>query len=660
MSETRPGVLPDHLRARQTAERREFGVQVVAILMAVVCFSAAALFTDDMNEIRKERQLVIDPESTKGLPSDIALLGKLGTFRALAIDWASIRAGRLREEGKTYEALQLHETICVLAPRFPKVWADAAWNMAYNISVEQYSPEGRWTWVKNGIELLRDRGIQFNTRALLLYKELAYIYWHKIGDIMDDEHLNYRRALAVDMERTLGAPPVTVDDAGYIDWFREIVEAPRNLQGFIEGDVEVRHLVSALEAVDLAPDSSLLEFVARHDRPELRESDLIENRAALDADRAAGLAVVFDEDSAEALKRLLAAVRSKVLREKHKFDLDMMLRLMVEEYGPLDWRNNFAHALYWASRGDEMAKDYHGLDRADQLNTARLVFFSLQSLIDRGRMVLYPDFDDPFMSYLDLSPDTRYIPYLHDAYMRLGKRLHEDHEDYVEGTPGPKFMNGFVTAMQNWIFLLYFEGGERNLKLAENYYAWLREYNPHPDGTTQSRYMKTLDEFVMGDVLSQLQTYRAAGAIIRNLVTRGLKQYSLGQKRSAATSLARAQLCHDYWMQDSDADINDRMKLEPLDRIVRNQIIDFMKEPTFEPLFKARLWRELPLEYRQVTYDSLRQYFGELCESRSPVWSVSAAFPEPAGMNAARRRMQKTGGPSEPGADVEQGEKHKD
>ncbi|MEK7756273.1 MAG: hypothetical protein AAB385_03585, partial [Planctomycetota bacterium] len=114
--------LPEHLAARRAAQRSEWVVQTIAVSVAVVCFTLAGLLIGPVNTIRKERQLVIDPATIKGLPPDIALLGKLGTFRALAIDWASIRAERLKEEGKTYEAMQLHETVCALAPRFPKVW----------------------------------------------------------------------------------------------------------------------------------------------------------------------------------------------------------------------------------------------------------------------------------------------------------------------------------------------------------------------------------------------------------------------------------------------------------------------------------------------------------------------------------------------------------
>lgn len=653
---------PQHVIARRAARRRESTVQIVAISLAVLCFVGAGFFVGPVNTIRQERQLVIDPDTIKGLPPDLALIGKLGTFRALVIDWASIRAERLKEEGKTYEALQLHETVCALAPRFPTVWANAAWNMAYNISVMQYSPEARWQWVQNGIEILRDKGIQYNPKAVGLYKELTYIYWHKIGDFLDDEHLNYKRALAVQMERVLGAPPVVLSDEEYFAWFRAIVTAPRDLNEMRRTDTQVDALVTRLRLVDLYPDESLLEFVAGRLRPELQVADLAKGGSQHDELTERRLKLLTDPELEEPLDRLLTAVRSQVLRERYKLDLDWMLSLMVEKYGPLDWRNAFSHALYWSSLGDEISRGHENLSVFDQRNNARFVFFSLQNLILKGRITLWPDFDDPFSSYIELTSDTRYIPYLYHTYLRLGKEHFGDHPDFKEGTPGRVYMTGFVTSMHNWIELLYLEGGEKNVKQAEAFYAWLRENNPHPDGSTQERYLVTLDEFVMESLLSQLATYKAASAYIRSFIRRSLKQFALGLTRGGVTSLRRARQAYDYWMLDTKGDINERRKMQPFVVILRDDVEAYMKRPQFAPLYKARLWTNLLRhrpEVNQMTYDHLLAYFERLCTAQNPPWDVNLAFEEPPAMDEFRKReIEYRGAPRR--EDVEEGEQFKD
>ena len=68
-------------------------------------------------------------------------------------------------------------------------------------------PGERWRWVKRGLELLRDRGIRHNRRAAQLYRELAWIYLHKIAGSSDVAHRHYKRRLAIEMEDTLGVPP---------------------------------------------------------------------------------------------------------------------------------------------------------------------------------------------------------------------------------------------------------------------------------------------------------------------------------------------------------------------------------------------------------------------------------------------------------------------
>ena len=639
------------LAARQTAMRRERSVQILAAAIALMSLVGAAFLVRPINRIRLEKQLVIDPDTIKNLPPELALLGKLGTFRALAIDWASMRAERLKEEGKTYEALQLHEMVCALAPRFPTVWANAAWNMAYNISVSQYSPEARWQWVHNGIRLLRDKGIQYNPKSVTLYKELSWIYWHKIGDFLDDEHLNYKRALATDIEGVLGAPPVALTDAEYFAWFRKIVDAPRDLDQLLAEESDLASLAGRLKAIGLFPDQSLLEFVARHLRPELKMSQLHAETAEKDAVLQRQLAAVTDPEQKQLLERLLAAIRSNVLRTQYRLDPTVMFELM-QRYGPLDWRNAYAHSLYWADMGDRVSRGHENLNIFDQRNNARFVFYSLQNMVLKGRITLWPNFDDPFVSYIELTPDTRYIPFLYKEYLRLGKEHFGDDIRFKEGTPGPVYMSGFVTNMSHWIQLLYLEGGKGNMELATSFYAWLRDNNPHPNGSVQEQYLQTLDEYVMGDVLSQLQTYRAAGAFVRSLIQRSLKEFSLGLAKKAIGSLRRARLSYEYWMTDTQADINERRKMQPFRIVLRDEIEAYLKHQRIAPLFKAMLWKHLPLEQRQMVFDHLYPYFERLCEIQQPPWAVPRAFPQPPGMDAFRQKEIKTrGAPRREGVD---------
>ncbi len=133
----------------------------------------------------------------------------LGGFRGLIADLLWLRALHLQEGGRFFELAQLADWIAKLQPQFTAVWSFQAWNMAYNISVLFPDPDHRWRWVNNGIRLLRDEGLRFNPRQPALYRDLGWLYQHKIGFLMDSAHAVYKRRLATEMQAALGGgrPP---------------------------------------------------------------------------------------------------------------------------------------------------------------------------------------------------------------------------------------------------------------------------------------------------------------------------------------------------------------------------------------------------------------------------------------------------------------------
>lgn len=123
----------------------------------------------------------------------------LGGFRGTLADALWIRATLLQDQGDYFELMQLADWITKLEPRFTAVWAFQAWNLAYNISVLFYTPEDRWRWVRAGITLLRDEGLFYNPGDAGLYRELSWLFFHKLGEDLDDAHLEYKQAWAAEM-----------------------------------------------------------------------------------------------------------------------------------------------------------------------------------------------------------------------------------------------------------------------------------------------------------------------------------------------------------------------------------------------------------------------------------------------------------------------------
>ena len=128
------------------------------VLVAISLAYAATLRVAPMNELREAHQLVLPPLPKK-VSSSALLTPLLALGRAPLVDYLWLRATKLKDEGRIFDAYQLAQWICELQPKFPSVWAFQGWNMAYNISVTQKSAEERWRWVRNGYELIRDKGI---------------------------------------------------------------------------------------------------------------------------------------------------------------------------------------------------------------------------------------------------------------------------------------------------------------------------------------------------------------------------------------------------------------------------------------------------------------------------------------------------------------------
>ena len=657
MSRTITYDIPRHILQREAAKRADRVVQLLFGLIAVLCLVGAALLIPSINEARKEHQLVIDPDAVEGLPPDIRLLTKMGTFRALAIDVGFMRLERLKNEDKFFELMQLSSWLCKLAPRYPSIWLFASWNQAYNISVSQYSPEARWKWVSNGIRILRDEGIQYNPKSIGLYKELAWTYWHKVGDFTDDHHWSYKKELAVEMERVLGAPVIALTEAETIDAFRKIAEAPTDLDTVLQQE-EVASFVVELRRVGLDADDSLLSFVARYMRNDIQVARLlkIDEIDAWQTQLLERTRLLADPENVAVRDSLLAALRADALRTRYHMDPEYMLEMM-EEYGPIDWRMSYGMSMYWSSLGDKITKGQISLDLSQSMNTVRLIFFSLDSMVRRGRLVLEPNFDKPNASALQLLPDPRFIRHTHEAMLKYGKEQLDDpnFEGFDEYPILPNYRAGHVNFLRYSIRQLWWLGTPEARAEAVGYYRWLREHDREPNGDPKAYYMQPIEAAVMEEIYQGLTSFKNAQMIINGFLDRSLDQLAIGDLPAAQGFLSVAQQGWTYYMADKDIDNVDRRRIPPL-RVMRRRVaMDYLQRPDKPLLKKVRLWRRLDLESRQHVYDKVLPYLTRLCGQHDPPLDLAQAFPEPPGMEEFRRQAPEAPKPTEP--EIERGEK---
>lgn len=188
-----------------TDKTRIYKVGMVAL--AIVLFCVSAQVQNRLNVDRTQLGLTKLPPLENAPPVLAFSTVALGGFRGLIANALWMRATDLQDEDKYFEMVQLADWITKLEPHFVSVWTVQAWNMAYNISVKFQDPEDRWHWVQRGIQLLRDQGIPMNPDETLMYRELSWLYQHKIGQNLDDAHMRYKLRLAQEMQPVLGGRP---------------------------------------------------------------------------------------------------------------------------------------------------------------------------------------------------------------------------------------------------------------------------------------------------------------------------------------------------------------------------------------------------------------------------------------------------------------------
>ncbi len=176
----------------------------VLAAVAVVLLLVSSTMQSRMNVARAELGLTTLPPLKNAPPLLAFTTVALGGFRGLIANALWLRAGEMQDADKYYDMVQLADWITALEPHFSQVWTYQAWNMAYNISVKFKDPEDRWHWLRRGIVLLRDRGIPLNPDTAMMYRELSWLYQHKMGQNLDDAHLTYKMRWAEEMQKMVG------------------------------------------------------------------------------------------------------------------------------------------------------------------------------------------------------------------------------------------------------------------------------------------------------------------------------------------------------------------------------------------------------------------------------------------------------------------------
>jgi len=456
-------------------------IWTVGIVLAVALLITAGRQLDFINAKRQDMGLIMDrPENVP--PSLAFATVATGAFRGLLVDILWIRADKLKEQGQFFDAKQLAEWITILQPRFAEVWEFLAWNMAYNISVTipETRPDQRWQWVKNGYELLRDKGIEKNPKSILLYRELARIFQHKIGGVTDEAHKYYKIQLALAMEPLIGS----ADNKD----FKALADAPKNWQQII-ADANVTPIITALKSADkeFADDD---RFVSNY--LSLRQNPGRFNPAAFQ--------VIDQFRSTTALRKFDVFAKAYQLRNVWKLEPVLMCELNriygpvadwddPNKYVPLDWRHPDTHAIYWAVTGLQSAGK--GEYSPAETNTDRMVVHSLQNLFRYGKIYIYDVPVQPSPETFEQQKQDEQPLLRREIYLRPDLRMFKPYSEammavldkyrVLKDSTFVSLQNGHRNMLKNAVLSFYQAGSspeDPHRREAQRIYKQLRQLYP--------------------------------------------------------------------------------------------------------------------------------------------------------------------------------------
>ena len=635
--------------------------QLIATGVALTSVTAGGLLLPSILREAEDNTLRYTNNVVDGAPDWINTVGmSIGALRGLLVDYLWIKIHQMQKDGLYFEVMADADLITKLQPRFPQVWVFHAHNMAYNISVATHTIEERWEWVNEGIRLLREKALRVNPDDLVLHKELAFFFMHKINGNSDDAHLYYKRKFAERWHNLLSEPPVSWKDR--TAWIKEIADAPRTVQEAITQNPKVQELLDILE-VDFS------EFIGDDETlsPELLLNQIAQLETILDYSMVAreiGLQdslrsrspyfnqlekLYLNPEYKSAWKILLATSRKQILKDEYNMDPQLMYEY-TRDGGPLDWRHPQTHAFYWARRGGQVGKGRLAADDIYKImNTDRIQLQALQGLARSGRITY-----DPFSQEVPgRFPDPRFIDSVigDDTRDGLWNELYKKHY-FVRGAGSDTFTtflrNFLGSAVREW-----YRQGE--IERAQSILDQLDDLFGTGATPPNNAYKIPLDVWVRNETEGM---YERVPAVAISDVTAALRyafRVGVGQNNpevynealkfaQQVTTQFKTNEYNDYTTKFGSGRIQDIIgALESSAQITFEQL---MTDPTVSIEERMAIWGGIdrleqglrPRVYDRIVSRLQAQY------NRHPLSRIRTfekAFPKPPGLDAWRQQMAK-------------------
>ena len=461
----------------------------------------------------------------------------LGSFRGLVADLLWLRAGSLQEKGSYFEMVQLARWITDLQPTFSGATAYLAWNMAYNISVTCSSFEDRWRWVNEGIKLIRDQAIEYNPEDPILYKELAWIFQHKLGNIMDDANLYYKNRLAILVTNVVGTNP---------DW-EGMAAAPVGEREFMKVYPEDHRIWKAAQAAGYE-NYAMLYAAFKSTEPAALPQPFV-NRLG---------------DDEELVKKLRDYFHAEYLREKLKLDSKLIVEIN-KEYGDMDWRVPESQAIYWATMGIKRTPGHK------DLSCDRIITQSLYEAFRSGRILMI---DETAFETITLVPNIQLVDAVFDRYKEV-QEIYEKDNNYST------FRSARINFIKEAISILWNYG---SFSKSAEYYKKLQAEEP-------GSHKLPLEAFVMQQWAEEVRdaSVKKASEIVSGLIMRSMFYLIYNDHDAAVANERMARYIYNKYQKEMGGEA--RTTLPPYNEMKKSMVETLGKtlNPVMAEILKQRV-----------------------------------------------------------------------
>jgi hypothetical protein len=457
----------------------------------------------------------------------------LGSFRGILADFLWLRAASLQDKGNYFEMVQLADWIQKLQPRFAGAASYLAWNMAYNISVTCSNREDRWRWVNEGLKLLRT-SLTYNPEDANLYKELGWIFQHKMGNVLDDAHQLYKNRLALAMMWVTGSNP---------DW-EKLAKAPADYKAFLKKYPQTKDspFWEALKKSGIETYDKLYEDFKK--KSVLPQNFLIAlNKPLMAADLSDYFRVTWLYDKYK--------LKASVINEINK------------DYGDLDWRLPESQAIYWATMGLRMTPSHK------DISCERMITQALFAAFKSGRVIMI---DRKNFDTIVCMPNLKVV----DAVLRVYD------EAYISNDKQSSFRSAKLNFMKDAIVLLYSYG---DFKKSKEYYKKLRKEEP-------GKYRRSFMSFLIKEWSEDMRdaAVKQATNIIGGLIYSSLNYMVNGDMEKAVEHEKLAKRLYANY-QKANADVKERIGLAPYKTLKAGMIQSALKSfpPMMAQILRAKI-----------------------------------------------------------------------